>query len=67
MGIWLIIGAPTAALVSLAATVYGLVKYHGQAKPWWIIACAVISAIMLVLTAYLIYELWQVLFTPWSE
>jgi TRAP-type C4-dicarboxylate transport system permease small subunit len=56
----LIFGSPSLAIITLAITAYGWIRYHGKSKPWWLWACAVILVITLALTGYLVYEFWQV-------
>ena len=50
-------GSPMIAISTLVATVLGWVKHRGRSKPIWIIACAVISAIMLPIALWTSYYL----------
>jgi hypothetical protein len=52
-------GLSTIAILALVATVYGLEKHRSRSNLWWIIACAVVSVIALVIPVRLLL-LWFV-------
>jgi hypothetical protein len=44
----------TLAFITLSATVYGLIKHRNRQNMWWIIACALITVIAVLLSINLI-------------
>jgi hypothetical protein len=59
LGNLILFGTPAIALSTLAATVLGWVRYHGQSKPGWVIACAITSAIMFLITLLVLLFIWS--------
>jgi hypothetical protein len=59
LGNLILLGTPALALSTLAATVLGWVRYNGQSKPGWVIACAITSAIMFLIALLVLLFIWS--------